>query len=1348
MQTWYDESKEGDAAKWTKPAKAMACLRASLPPAARTIYKYSLGLSDDDKAKPHLVLRALKEHYGASIGVSGERQKFLRLLQKENEDIGSWETRVRNQGAQCEYENFADELMRDQFIAGLVCEPLRVKLIGKGHRHKDSTKVTLREVVEIAKAYEATTFANQLMKTARGTQEQVNFVNKPKRETQPRTPTCSWCSGCHQQPRQQHCPAYGKKCAKCGILGHFARACRGRRKREQTNLVQDDGSDEELFATDVDAEKKPGKKFFAHLQIIEGTQTKIVRAQIDSASTCNTIPTHMMSKLFPYTKISKSKATIYTYGNQTMRPRGQVTFCCDRKGKIHTIDFLVVDVPQGKPPLLSGRDAQILGYLKIQADETHAIDVNTTKATAQTPLKPRQLTKEAVLEQYSDVFKPGRGKPLGVPLHIDMDPSVKPVQAPRRRFPVAKLPEINKELQRLCDDGTITPVIQPTNWLSNILVKEKPTGKLRICIDPSQTINKAILRPKYNIPTIEEKLPLLTKAKVFTVLDVSEAFHTIVLDEESSLLTTFQGPDGRYRYTRMPFGISSGPEEYQRRQHEFLEGLNGIINIADDICNFGCGDTMEEAIEDHDKNLISLLDKCRDKDLRLSAKKLQFKSTSVTFMGHVLTSNGVAPDPSKVTAITEMPRPVDKAGVQRFLGMCQYLSKFSRNLSQVVLPLRDLIKQDSTFIWSDAQENAFNSAKDLITSAPVLRYYDVALPVTLQVDASDNAIGGVLMQEGRPVRFTSHSLNETERNYAQIEKECLAIANCMNKWHQYLFGRNDITVHTDHQPLQTIFKKPLNKAPRRLQRMMLQLQQYSFTVEYRKGKQMHVADTLSRAALNKPSENTQGWEVFLLELATMDCKPSAVTSTMFQRVQQETSKDPVLAPLHEMVMIGWPPERSAVPEMLRPYWSFRDEISVYDKVLLKSHQVIIPACLRPEILTKIHRAHQGPDSSIRRARESLYWPGMQAAIRETCLSCGLCAQYLAERPTEPMQSHEIPTRPWSKISLDLFELDGKDYLVMVDHYSDYFELDTLRSTTARAVLRTIKRNFARHGIPDECISDNGPQFISHEYTQFARDYGFTPITSSPYHSKGNGKAESAVKVAKNILKKSRNEDPYLALLAYRNTPQQGYTYSPAQRLMSRKLRDIIPTVPNELQPRPTSHTRVIQDITTRRARAKLFYDKKTSGSPLKEFSKGDEVYVKPNPANKHKPWVRGWIADKPAPRSCTIQTPSGMIRRNHKQIRKARTNPAIEYSSEEEGIEIEPAAEPISVQVPTAAAAAELTPAQAAETATTPVPVPVLTETLPSTDSTSPGAESLTVPLRRSTRNRRRPSRYKDFIEQ
>ena len=237
------------------------------------------------------------------------------------------------------------------------------------------------------------------------------------------------------------------------------------------------------------------------------------------------------------------------------------------------------------------------------------------------------------------------------------------------------------------------------------------------------------------------------------------------------------------------------------------------------------------------------------------------------------------------------------------------------------------------------------------------------------------------------------------------------------------------------------------------------------------------------------------------------------------------------------------------------------------------------------MLQKIHKAHQGADSSIRRARESLFWPGMQAAIREKCLSCGLCSQYLSERPREPMKSHEIPTRPWSKISADLFQLDGSNYLVMVDHYSDFFELDPLGgNTSANAVIRAMKRQFTRYGIPDECITDNGTQFESHEYSRFAREYGFIIRKSSPYHSRGNGKAESAVKIAKNILKKSRHEDPYLALLAYRNTPQQGYDYSPAQRLMSRRLRDIIPTAPRQLAPQTVSPSLVQENIAERRRR--------------------------------------------------------------------------------------------------------------------------------------------------------------------
>ena len=362
-----------------------------------------------------------------------------------------------------------------------------------------------------------------------------------------------------------------------------------------------------------------------------------------------------------------------------------------------------------------------------------------------------------------------------------------------------------------------------------------------------------------------------------------------------------------------------------------------------------------------------------------------------------------------------------------------------------------------------------------------------------------------------------------------------------------------------------------------------------------------------------------------------------------------------------VIMNGWPLERKEAPDVLRLYWNFRDEISVYDGVLYRSHQVIVPATLRDEMLQKIHKAHQGADSSMRRTRESLFWPGMQAAIREKYLSCGLCAQYLRERPREQMKSHEIPTRPWSKISADLFQLDGSNYLVMVDHYSYFFELDPLGgNTSANAVIRSMKRQFARYGIPDECISDNGTQFESHEYLRFSREYGFIVRKSSPYHSRGNGKAESAIKIAKNILKISRHEDPYLALLAYRNTPQQRYDYSPAERLMSRRLRDIIPTAPHQFAPHTVSPSQVQENISERRRGSKAQYDKRAS-APLAEFSEGDKVYVKPRPTKKHQPWIYGEVIVRPALRSCLVSTAMGPVGRDHAQIREAKAEPVDNY---------------------------------------------------------------------------------------
>ena len=258
--------------------------------------------------------------------------------------------------------------------------------------------------------------------------------------------------------------------------------------------------------------------------------------------------------------------------------------------------------------------------------------------------------------------------------------------------------------------------------------------------------------------------------------------------------------------------------------------------------------------------------------------------------------------------------------------------------------------------------------KTSLDSVTALHYYDPTIPVTLQVDASEDAIGGVLLQNDQPVCFTSHTQNNTERNYAQIEKECLAIVSCMEKWHQYLYGRHNITVHTDHQPLETIFKKPLCKAPRQLQQMMLKLPRYQLSVQYKKGKELYLANTLSRApATYHPSTTsaTKEYEVFQMELAEMDIEPNRVTSETMQRIKQETAKDPVLVSLCNVITSGWPTERKEAPEQLRHYWSLRDEISIYDGVAYRSHQVIVPSTLREEMLQKIHKAHQGAESSIK-----------------------------------------------------------------------------------------------------------------------------------------------------------------------------------------------------------------------------------------------------------------------------------------------------------------------------------------------------------------------------------------------
>ncbi|XP_033725286.1 uncharacterized protein K02A2.6-like [Pecten maximus] len=328
--------------------------------------------------------------------------------------------------------------------------------------------------------------------------------------------------------------------------------------------------------------------------------------------------------------------------------------------------------------------------------------------------------------------------------------------------------------------------------------------------------------------------------------------------------------------------------------------------------------------------------------------------------------------------------------------------------------------------------------------------------------------------------------------------------------------------------------------------MLLRLQAYTLKVEYKKGKEMYVADTLSRAYL--PLESSVESSVRRLEYEQVNFTESLnVSEPRLRQIQTHTTQDTCLQTLKSVILSGWPDTKEEVPVTIREYWNFRDELAVHNRILFKESRVVIPKLLRKEMLTRIHSSHQGIVSSLSKARGVIFWPNMGNEIRDHIQQCGTCCEYDIRQQKEPLITHDIPDHPWGKVGVDLFTLQKTDYLVSVDYYSDFWEIDTLSDTTAATVIACLKRHFSRHGIPDIVMSDNGPQFSSAEFAEFAREWEFSHTTSSPYHSQSNGKVESAVKISKTILKKTiRNgQDPWKAILDWRNTPTAGMDSSPS-----------------------------------------------------------------------------------------------------------------------------------------------------------------------------------------------------------
>ena len=251
---------------------------------------------------------------------------------------------------------------------------------------------------------------------------------------------------------------------------------------------------------------------------------------------------------------------------------------------------------------------------------------------------------------------------------------------------------------------------------------------------------------------LEEVATRMPNAKIFSLFDAKSGFWQVKLSESSCKLTTFNTPFGPYYWNRMPYEIKSTPEVWQRKAHEFIEGLHGVEVIMDDFLVVGCGCTVQEAVADHDKNLVGFLERARERNLKLNPEKVKLRLKQVPFMGHLLSSQGLIPDPAKVDAIVNMPTPSDVKSLRRALGMINYLAKFLPNLSSMSEVLRQLVQKDVNWHWDDCHEKAWSELKKRITEAPVLSFFDPE-KVTIQCDALQGGLGAVLTQEGKPIHY-------------------------------------------------------------------------------------------------------------------------------------------------------------------------------------------------------------------------------------------------------------------------------------------------------------------------------------------------------------------------------------------------------------------------------------------------------------------------------------------------------------------------------------------------------------------------------------------------------------------
>lgn len=1185
------------------------------------------------------------------------RFQMQQIRQGPGESVDEFILRCKTMAKKCKFSApETNERLIEQLIVGTNHKKIQEVLLSK------DDKLTLEEALTIARTREATDAHMKQFEAfgASNTSATVHSVSKPHKLSK-----CGNCGETHATEPRDACPAFGSRCGFCHRYNHWQIVCRsalntgygnrrprsrsrgrgrgrgrGRSQRRgrspsphQRNIheVSDQGatslgeSFERLSFASVDVTNDTRDEVYASINVTldrKPDTPATLQVKVDTGAQGNLLPLRIFRRMYPEkldsegfpksgsTTVCHTKLTAYN-GSRILQ-YGVIKVPSKFHDTSHMAEFYVTD----------SNGPAILGL-----PSSRALKLVTLNCAIQ---QSKINSKEDLRRLYPDRFE-GIGHFKGK-FHITVDPSVPPVVHAPRRCPIHIKDELKQELDSMVKANVIAKVSDPTDWVNSLAFSRKANGKLRVCLDPKD-LNRAIKRPHYRTPTLDEITHKFSGATVFSKLDARHGYWSVELDEESSVLTTFNSPFGRFCFKRLPFGLNLSQDVFQERMDHILERCQGAVGIADDVAVVG----RDQA--EHDRNLLQVLSVAREEGLIFNYDKCEINRPSIKFFGMLYDADGVHPDPDKVKAIQEMDTPQSAKQLQEFLGMVTYLSPFLPHVSQLTAPLRELFKKDVVFDWTPSHQVAYNKIISLISREVSLSYFDPQKPSVLQVDASSRGLGAVLMQANKPIAFASKSLSECEQRYANIERELLAVVFGCEKFHTYLYGKRFL-VESDHKPLEMIHLKNISSAPQRLQRMLLRIQQYDLQIAYKPGKEVAMADALSRSPVSESTTIDLDVQVHLVQFSEQKQ----------DELREATRSDSELQALNSVILAGWPERQSELPPMLRQYWSYRDELSIQNGIIVKGERVVIPTSMQSYILGKLHESHLGIEKTKMRARTCVFWRNCNSDIENMIKSCHICQKSQKKQSSEPLLQHSVPTRPWQIIGSDIFYLDGFEYIIYCDYYSKFPIVRKIHGkSTADTVVNITKQLFAEQGIPETLMSDNGPQYASYAFKKFSADWDFRHVTSSPHYPQSNGFIERQIQTVKRTLTRSKSAgtDPDMALLILRSTPLDCHLASPAELLNARKFKSNLPVKINNTSPNRDD----IADRLSERQDLQKSYHDQTACKELPPLVPGQSVRIRDEVSKQWEPAIVSSKLD--TPRSYQVQTSTGsLLRRNRRSLRE------------------------------------------------------------------------------------------------